>query len=230
MIQTMARNKKPEGGAPAYMAQFTALMTILLAFFICMLTLGQSRVAKYKNGVGHVRDAFGVSGGLGLMPYWKAIMRRYPEIKPEPDRKKRKLIGYRCGTFHSETVGLAEAIRARLRQTHRSVRIMTPIRFAAGSAALDDEARTYLGSLGQVVFAMTNCRLTISCYAPGDAEETISLSAMRAAAVTRYLVGACGLPPDALSGIGYADTKYLGELDKATQATIVFVSRSGSNS
>jgi chemotaxis protein MotB len=230
MIQTMPRDKKPEEGAPAYMAQFTALMTILLAFFICMLSLGSTREAEYKDGIGNVRDAFGVSGGLGLLPYWKAIMNRYPKIDADSEEVKRNLIGYRRGTFQSDILSLSQAIRGRLRQQHRSVRIMTPIRFAVGSAVLDADARAYLSSLGQVVFAMRNCQLAICCYAPDDAQGTITLSAMRAAAVSRYLAAACGLPQSSLSGIGYAHTKYLGELDEATQATVVFVSRRSTGS
>ena len=226
----MPRKKKIEQGAPAYMAQFTALMTILLAFFICMLSLGQTRKAEYLDGVGDVRDAFGMRGGLGLMPYWKVIKNRYPELDGEPDNEKRNLIGYRRGTFRSGAVGLAQAIRGRLQQPHRSVRIMTPIRFAAGRAVLDADARAYLSSLGQVAFAMSNCQLTICCYARADAEGTISLSAMRAAAISRYLAEACGLPQESLSGIGYADRTCLGELDEVAQATVVFVSRRSTGS
>jgi chemotaxis protein MotB len=226
----MQRKKKIEEGAPAYMAQFTALMTILLAFFICMLSLGQSRNADYLDGVGDVRDAFGMSGGLGLMPYWKSIMHRYPEIDAEPENARRNLIGYRRGSYRSKNVSLAQAIRGRLEQPHRSVRIMTPIRFAAGRAVLDADARAYLSSLGQVVFAMSKCQLTICCYDRPDAERTIALSAMRAAAISRYLAEACGLPQESLSGIGYADRTCLGELDDVAQATVVFVSRRSTGS
>ena len=46
--------KKDEGGAPAYMGLFTALMTVLLAFFILLVAMADTQDAGFYKGIGSV--------------------------------------------------------------------------------------------------------------------------------------------------------------------------------
>jgi len=56
-------------GAPAYMAQYTALMTLLLAFFILLNTMQDEQESGFNEGIGDVKNAFGSSGGFGLFQF-----------------------------------------------------------------------------------------------------------------------------------------------------------------
>jgi len=53
--------KKGGGGAPAWMATFADLMSLLLTLFVLLLTFAEMDVVKYKAIAGSVKDAFGVS-------------------------------------------------------------------------------------------------------------------------------------------------------------------------
>ena len=71
----MGKRPEPpkESMAPAYFVQYSALWCLLLAFFITLLTLGSQKTAKFKVGMGFLRDAFGFYGWLGFLPYWRKL-------------------------------------------------------------------------------------------------------------------------------------------------------------
>lgn len=55
--------KKPEekaGGAPAWMVTFSDLTTLLLTFFVLLLSFANTDLIKYKEAVGSLKNAFGV--------------------------------------------------------------------------------------------------------------------------------------------------------------------------
>ncbi|WP_085579637.1 OmpA family protein [Thalassospira mesophila] len=53
--------KKPAAGAPAWMATFADLMSLLLVLFVLLLTFAEMDVVKYKAIAGSVKSAFGFS-------------------------------------------------------------------------------------------------------------------------------------------------------------------------
>ena len=53
--------KKPAAGAPAWMATFADLMSLLLVLFVLLLTFAEMDVVRYKQIAGSVKAAFGFS-------------------------------------------------------------------------------------------------------------------------------------------------------------------------
>ena len=49
-----------EGGAPAWMATFGDMMSLLLTFFVLLLSFVNMDVVKFRDMMGSVQDAFGV--------------------------------------------------------------------------------------------------------------------------------------------------------------------------
>ena len=57
----MARKKKQEAaGAPAWMATFADMVTLLMAFFVLLLAFSEMDVVKYKAISGSMKRALGV--------------------------------------------------------------------------------------------------------------------------------------------------------------------------
>ena len=54
------KKKKDSGGAPGWVMTFADLMSILLSFFVLLLSFSEMDVAKYKQIAGSMREAFGV--------------------------------------------------------------------------------------------------------------------------------------------------------------------------
>lgn len=55
-----AANRKKKAGSPAWVMTFADLMSILLSFFVLLLSFSEMDVAKYKQIAGSMREAFGV--------------------------------------------------------------------------------------------------------------------------------------------------------------------------
>lgn len=56
--------KKAPAGAPAWMATFADLATLLMSFFVLLLAFAEMDVVKYKQVAGSMKDAFGVQNQL----------------------------------------------------------------------------------------------------------------------------------------------------------------------
>jgi chemotaxis protein MotB len=56
----MAKHKCPPPGAPAWMTTFADLMSLLMCFFVLLLSFSEMDVIKYKQVAGSMKDAFGV--------------------------------------------------------------------------------------------------------------------------------------------------------------------------
>jgi chemotaxis protein MotB len=54
------KKKKEEGGAPGWIVTFADLMSLLLTFFVLLLSFSETNVKKFKVAVGSIKDAFGV--------------------------------------------------------------------------------------------------------------------------------------------------------------------------
>lgn len=60
MSETARRNKRDEEGLPAYMATFADLMSLLMCFFVLLLSFAEIDALKYKMVVKSLENAFGV--------------------------------------------------------------------------------------------------------------------------------------------------------------------------
>ncbi len=56
----MPRQGKKSGGAPRWMTTFADLSTLLLTFFVLLLSMAQTDIQEFKAVLGSIKDAFGV--------------------------------------------------------------------------------------------------------------------------------------------------------------------------
>ena len=220
--------KQEEEGAPAYMAQYTALMTILLAFFITLLSMGKERVSTYKKDFGLVKEGFGLKGGISFMPFFKSVMAGHPGTYKDTDHKKGDLLGYLKGVFEPKRFDVGEIDQTNIQSVGQIVRITTPIVFPADSANISRNAQEFLDRLGGILYNLPNHMVTASCYqSTGSPDKDQILAARRAAAIVRYLEERCKIPAERLLAIGYANSQYLGtfKLARSDQAVLFFIKK-----
>ncbi len=202
--------KKSEEGAPAYMAQYASLMTILLAFFICLQTVGAHRVSRYKKfDFGYIRDAFSYGGGMGLLSFIKSLMPRYPHVVPSRENPNARLLGYQKGAFEADVVDANLFLRWTLRDLDYDLRIPIPARFEADATRPDTETRRHLASIGRVLYTFSTVRITVCCrVSTGNPDRDEALAARRALTMARFLKEAAAIDPDRLDAVGFAHAEY----------------------
>jgi len=194
--RSQPQEEKPK--VPSYIVTFSDMVTLLLTFFVLLLTLAQVQDPDLFN---RGRDSFWESihlCGLGVL--------LGSETKPELEASKTKHLTSDPETTQDRTL---DEYRERLRQAferlsqstttlpsqivgHRLNFSITPIKFAPGEAHLDDESRHYLAryciDLQQNLRAET-CTLYVLGLAGDEATQMQqwTLSARRAEAVARFL-------------------------------------------
>ncbi|HSH28513.1 MAG TPA: MotB family protein [Thiohalobacter sp.] len=86
-MDTAASRKKKSAGAPGWVMTFADLMSILLSFFVLLLSFSEMDVAKYKQIAGSMREAFGVQRKYRVKEPPKGInviAREFSAGRPDP--------------------------------------------------------------------------------------------------------------------------------------------------
>ena len=213
-----------EEGAPAWMATFGDMMSLLLTFFILILSFANMDVIKFSAAVGSLRDAFGsrqVDPGE-LESYAATLIRlsdepssRMIQVVELPQRIRvaeadlERRIKLMIATHELEKLVEAE-------RTSRGVvvRVQGQLLFEPGSARMLPEAFVVLREIAELVRDADN-DVSIEGHTDDTPIQTAAfpsnwhLSADRAISVLEYLAGAEAVDSRRLSAAGFAEMKPL---------------------
>jgi chemotaxis protein MotB len=90
MIEFEAEEEQSPG-IPAWMATFADLMSLLMCFFVLLLSFSEMDVEKYKQVAGSMKNAFGVQSQVKVMDIPKGtsiIAQEFSPGKPQPSQIK----------------------------------------------------------------------------------------------------------------------------------------------
>jgi chemotaxis protein MotB len=90
MIEFEAEEEQSPG-IPAWMATFADLMSLLMCFFVLLLSFSEMDVVKYKQVAGSMKNAFGVQNQVNVMDIPKGtsiIAQEFSPGKPKPSQIK----------------------------------------------------------------------------------------------------------------------------------------------
>jgi len=91
MSEDALEKKCPPAGAPAWMATFADLMSLLMCFFVLLLSFSEMDVLKFKQLAGSMKAAFGVQRDVKTKEIPKGtsvIAKEFSPGKPVPTRIK----------------------------------------------------------------------------------------------------------------------------------------------
>lgn len=198
-----------EGGdemptAPFWMTTFGDMMTILLAFFVLIVSMSEVEVKKFKKALSHFR------GHPSLLTKNSSVVpTEDPPPPTEPSTKRQRAEQYKEFLEELEAEGLADKVQANLTERGIHLVIADSVMFRTGEARLIEPSRTVLRILAKlldtevksvVVEGHTDNR-------PIDTERYPSnweLSTVRAASSVRFLhEHASGFDPSRFTAVGY---------------------------
>ncbi len=218
----MPRMKKPEEqepGAPGWMTTFADLMSLLLTFFILLLSFSTLEERKVKEALSSLK------GALGVMPRSNEPRDR-PDIRPPSIMKP-----IRAQDVQVQARRLRESLRSRglerqvevgeMKKGILRIRIPSSVLFRSGSAQLLESSRPVLEGVSELLemhLEGFNSDIQVEGHTDdipisAGLQETFpsnwELSTARAMAVMRFLTQEQPLPEDHFSVAGYADNKPL---------------------
>ncbi len=204
-----------EEGAPAWMATFADMATLLMTFFVLLLSFSNMDVVKFRSMLGSVKDAFGtVTENPGDFEE-----RSSTPVSIQLSEKESSMIDM---LEMSEKINqaiddheLENEAEVSADENGVTLKITGKLMFDAGSAQIKAEFKPFLDSISKIINDNSypvaieghtdNIPITSSPLYPSNWE----LSSARATAVLRYLVEEKGIPAKRLMAVGYADTRPL---------------------
>jgi len=226
----MSKRQFPEtkkaGGAPAYMGQFASLMTILLAFFIILLSLGQNRTSKYKEGVGKVCNMIGLAGGSGVLEFWRT-MRRPPSLIVfyDPENEDEAIFaGFPTGQADGFSLGDRFLNQINFKDPRQTLRLNSQIRFEPERLRLTRDTQFALDRAATLLYGLSGYDITVQVNVNSGAPDADrQLAVRRAAWVTRHLVDQARIAPERIRALGISEPGK--EKPKTEQSEVCFLLR-----
>lgn len=219
-------------GLPGWMATFADMVTLLLTFFVLLLSFAKTETAKYEAALGSIRNAFGGNvlerGEVltpGKSPDNKPTMMDAPEtIKPFPvefltsEGLLEKLEVNRETTEDLDQMkedlkkyGLSDNVNVDEMPEGIKVRLKDALYFEYGSTIVKKVSKEIIDKLLKMV-KKENWTLFVEGYAQkGEISakgrnDAYTLSSLRATGVTKYLIKR-GIRPEKISTVFYGDSR-----------------------
>ncbi|MCB1049080.1 MAG: OmpA family protein [Acidobacteria bacterium] len=199
---------KCEAGAPKWVVTFGDMMSLLLCFFILMLSFSTTDVVKYRKLVGSLKDAFGVA-----------------ETTPTAQIPSSEMI-ISQGVQFQPTMAVLFSIRSKARNMSKAkaqieaeagadwvrIKVEGDALFLPGSSEINPEAYPILNDIGDLINEFPGT-VQIEGHTDSDLSTQASylshyqLAANRAIAVMDYMVRTKNADRQRLVPVSYGDAK-----------------------
>ena len=148
------RPKKPAAGVPEWVVTYGDMMSLLLCFFILLAAFSElKRENEYQRVITAVKEAFGYSGGVGVMPSDDPPLRSMIEMLEEMAKKNLK----DTKVSQSEEQGI-QGKRTRVSRVHDGLMftIGGALTFEPESAELKQGAKEELVKIAKILRGRNN--------------------------------------------------------------------------
>lgn len=202
-----------KAGAPAWVVTFGDMMSLLLTFFILLLSFSEIDKVRFAQIMGSLKDAFGVQQIQLLV---NPVNDQEQQLVPQKGNASGTQLLDRLNSILPGAFAGGEA--AGDGDTRVTYRVPDHLLFASGDSALKPAFFEALKKLAQVMKEEENYRLQIFGHTDDRPINTArfrnnwELSASRAVSVVSFLIEQ-GVDPDRLVPVGYADRRPLGPND-----------------
>ena len=213
----MARKKKSEsggGGAPAWLATYGDMVTLVLCFFVLLYSFSSLDAKKFEQAAASLQNAFNIQTGGSTMSEVKSMMEG--SLRENQGNADRPTDSDQTYNSNSVLALVRPALKDELKEdevsvsvSERGVVIALSERtlFEEGSAKLRPEALRILYKIGGVLEKLPN---DISVEGHTDSGVPLrsiyidnwGLSSARASRVTAYLDEMIGIPQSRLRAVG----------------------------
>ena len=227
-MQILGRAKKENvrPGVPKWMVTFSDMVTLLLTFFVLLLSFAKMETQKYEAALGSIRNAFGgnvLEKGEIIQPGKspddsptmidaRELPRPFPieflstdgfldkyEINRESDEVLQKM------RHELEEYSLSDSVDIYQIPEGIKVRIKDKIHFKKGSVALESITISVFERLVQML-SSEHWTIFVEGHADPSEGDAFDLSAQRANAVARSLIKR-GVRPDKITVVSYGNTR-----------------------
>lgn len=214
---------KIDPGAPKWMVTFGDLMSLLLCFFVLLLSFSEMDRQKYKQVAGSLEKAFGVQRKNRVMEIpkgTKLIAKDFDQeaiamrIKEDLGKEIENLIKSRLSTLRDQiSIESSE-------DNEVIIRLMGESTFDSGKTEIRNLLKPLLMKVGKTLHASPG-DITIAGHTDnvpirsGPFKTNLRLSAARASAVAEFFIAQAGIDPKRISTMGFGEFRPIDTNDTA---------------
>ena len=210
-----------EEGAPLWVVTFGDLMSLLMCFFVLLLSFSEMDRKKYRMVSGSMAQAFGIQREKPVFESpkgQKMIAREFDQaiISTKIEESIQPIID----EIKNEYEELKDAVELEIGEDTVTIRMMGETTFDTGKAELHPAFGVLLKKIGAVL-SQTKGEIIIAGHTDniplsgGLFGSNLGLSMARAGSVAEYLLRTTAIDPKRLSTIGFGEYRPLTSNDSA---------------
>jgi len=195
----------PEG-IPEWMATFADLVTLLMCFFVLLVSMASFEVTKYKDAVQSLKGALGVMASPNNVLIKRTV--QFPKASGKSNQNKRSSTMARKVRHTIREYHLTSSVNVELTKNGFGIKITNPMMFEKGQATLSPALKPFLKKIAILISEMGDTEIRIEGHTDDSPGDNWKISSERAISVVKYLVQA-GIDPAMLSAVGLAEFRPL---------------------
>lgn len=214
-------------GAPEWVVTFGDLMSLLLCFFVLLLSFSEMDRAKYKEVAGSLAKAFGVQRKTKAFEAPKGITMIAKDFDQElvPTFEREEFVVMQVREEIGRTLkkevethfkNMEDLIDVNVNNNNVTIRLMGESTFDSGSAEIRLEMMPLLDKIAEALNS-TDESIIIAGHTDniplrgGRYHSNLGLSIARAATVAEYLIQENGLGPSRVATMGFGEFRPLSD-------------------
>ena len=201
-------------GAPMWMCTFGDLMSLLLCFFVLLLSFSEIDRQKYKQVAGSMEKAFGIQRqkNVSESPRHGLKMIAKDFDQQAIATRVKEFIGRELEENFDELYAkIEDDIEIEAKKDQVVIRMMGESTFDSGKAEIKPELKPLILRIGQILKSETAGDIIIAGHTDdvpvrgGPFQSNLKLSIARAASVAQFLLDQTAIDPKRLSTMGFGE-------------------------
>jgi len=205
-----------EAGAPMWVVTFGDLMSLLLCFFVLMLSFSEMDRKKYRIISGSMKNAFGVQRKVPIFDSPKGvsmIAKEFDQSIVLPVRET-DVTRHLRKEIEDKFPGLADSVEIESTEDEITIRLLGEATFDSGKAEVHERFAPLLARIGQLL-ENTGGDIVVAGHTDnvplngGPYRTNMGLSAARAAAIAEFFLTRTDIEPGRITTMGCGEHRPL---------------------
>jgi chemotaxis protein MotB len=197
------KEKKPPVGAPAWMVTYSDLVTLLLTFFVLLISMANMDPIKFLKVANSMRSAFGIIGNIESVDIAPKIIHTAPVAEDDMAQRVYKRIEEQINRLQ-----LNKDIKLVVDRGAVVLRVDSTLLFDPGESTIKHEAYPLLRKVAALVKPLPfHLRTEGHTDNTGNESTNWDISMGRAMSVVRFFATEDLMPLDRISAAGFGSQK-----------------------
>ena len=210
--EPITQNLNEEEGAPGWVVTFGDLMSLLLCFFVLMLSFSEMDRKKYRIVSGSLKNAFGIQRKVPVFesPKGQKMISREFDQAVVLNKFEEQIASAILKELQSNLAFDEDLVDIEVKEDQVTIRLMGETAFDTGKADIKPEFKSLLIKLGAIL-RKTRGDIVIVGHTDnvpligGRFQSNLGLSIARSGNVAEFLLGNTGVEPERVSTMGFGE-------------------------